>query len=163
MLDLRELGLVAPYSPEGIAQNLNVGSILFRRWLGAWVDFVVLGLCLLLPDQLLGNRTYQATIWMWLAVVVLYFPLAEGTWGRTIGKLVTGTVVVDSHGRPPGFRRAGLRTLLRLIEVNPFLLGGLPAAIAVLASENRQRIGDMAAGTFVIPARELARARAGVA
>ena len=41
--------------------------------------------------------------------------------------------------------------------MNPFLIGGIPAAIAVMASNNRQRLGDMAAQTYVIPKKELGR------
>ena len=52
-----------------------------------------------------------------------------------------------------------MRTLLRLFEVNPLLLGGIPAAIAVLCSKNRQRLGDMLAGTYVIRTKDLAKAR----
>lgn len=33
------------------------------------------------------------------------------------------------------------------------LLGGLPAGIAILASERNQRIGDLVAGTLVVSAR----------
>ena len=39
---------------------------------------------------------------------------------------------------------------MRLLEVNPLLFGGLPAGIAILTSERKQRIGDMLAGTVVV-------------
>jgi uncharacterized RDD family membrane protein YckC len=41
------------------------------------------------------------------------------------------------------------RTLARLVEVNP-LGGGLIAAIAVLATKDHQRLGDLWAGTYVV-------------
>jgi uncharacterized RDD family membrane protein YckC len=40
--------------------------------------------------------------------------------------------------------------LLRILEVNPLLIGALPASIAILSSKRRQRIGDMLAGTVVV-------------
>lgn len=43
-----------------------------------------------------------------------------------------------------------IRGGLRILEVNPLLLGGLPAGIAILSSERKQRIGDMIAGTVVV-------------
>jgi hypothetical protein len=43
-----------------------------------------------------------------------------------------------------------LRTLLRVIEVNPILLGALPAGIMLLVTKRRQRLGDLLAGTVVI-------------
>ena len=71
--------------------------------------------------------------------------------GKGNGFVETESQVVDADGNPPGIGRALLRTVLRVIEVNPFVFGAIPAGIAVLASPNRQRLGDMAAGTFVVP------------
>ena len=45
---------------------------------------------------------------------------------------------------------AMLRTLLRVIEVNPILLGALPAGIVLLVTKRKQRLGDLLAGTVVI-------------
>jgi uncharacterized RDD family membrane protein YckC len=46
-----------------------------------------------------------------------------------------------------------VRTLLRLLEANPLLFGGLPAGVAILLSGRNQRLGDLAAGTMVVSAR----------
>jgi uncharacterized RDD family membrane protein YckC len=140
---------------EAIVKRSSMGSYLFRRWLGAWIDFILLALCLLIPDYLLGNQLYQQTLLIWLAVPILYFPVLEGIWGRSIGKLITGTMVVDSSGNVPGIWKAVLRTVPRIIEVNPLLVGGLIAGIAVAVSENRQRLGDMLAGTYVVRVKDL--------
>jgi len=51
-----------------------------------------------------------------------YYTLMEGAFGLTLGKLATNTRVVDAYGQPPGFRRAFLRSLCRLIPLNPFSL-----------------------------------------
>jgi uncharacterized RDD family membrane protein YckC len=40
--------------------------------------------------------------------------------------------------------------LLRLVEVNPLLVGGLPAGIVAVLSPRKQRLGDMLAGTLVV-------------
>ncbi len=55
-------------------------------------------------------------------VLVVYYTLMEGTFGFTIGKLVTNTRVVDEYGRPPSFRKAFHRSLCRLIPFNAFSL-----------------------------------------
>lgn len=133
-------------------------SILVRRWLGAWIDFVVLLSFLLVPDYVLGNATYRATLAVWIALLVAYFPVMEAVFGRTVGKFVTRTRVVDAAGRRPSIVQAIVRSLFRLIEVNPVLVGGLPAGIAVLASRHKQRLGDMVAGTYVLFERDLRRA-----
>jgi uncharacterized RDD family membrane protein YckC len=149
----------SPLAIESILGRSGIGSYLLLRWLGAWIDFVLVFLCLALPDAALGNALYQQTIWIWLLAPVVYFPVSEGIWGRSLGKLITGTMVVDGAGRAPGILKAGLRTVTRLVEVNPLLLGGLPAGIAVVMSRRRQRLGDMLARTYVVRLKDLAAIR----
>jgi uncharacterized RDD family membrane protein YckC len=153
------IAAIVPATPEKIAQQSPLVSHLLLRWLGAWLDLLVVMFLLAVPDFILGNATYRATIVIWLAAAFLYFPIAESIWGRTVGKLITGMIVVDKDGHPPGFLKAVLRTLLRLIEVNPVLLGGLPAYVVVM-SEKRQRLGDMLARTYVVRVKALANAKA---
>jgi uncharacterized RDD family membrane protein YckC len=134
-------------------------SIVVRRWGGAWIDLIVLGCLPFILSSVLGNLLHELAIALWLLLTILYFPLFEGLTGYSLGKLLTGTKVVDASGNPPGLWRATVRTLLRLFEVNPFIAGGLPAGIAVLLSEKHQRLGDMAAGTFVLREKDLAGLR----
>jgi uncharacterized RDD family membrane protein YckC len=82
-----------------------------------------------------------------------YFFLSEALWSRTPGKYLQGLVVVGADGRPCGWRAALVRTLLRVLEANPLLFGGLPAGLVIIVSERNQRLGDMAAGTLVVSAR----------
>ena len=148
----------SPRTVDNIVRRLDVGSILIRRWLACWIDLIVLAVCLFGPVLLLSSPKIQQWGGMLGAFAVLaYFPVAEGLWGRTVGKLVAGLVVVDARGRPPGLLRAAGRTVTRLVEVNPFLLGGVPAGVIVLMNKRRRRLGDMLAGTYVIPKSELAQ------
>jgi uncharacterized RDD family membrane protein YckC len=82
-----------------------------------------------------------------------YFFLFEALWSRTPGKYFQGLVVVGADGSPCGWRAALVRTLLRVLEANPLLLGGLPAGVTILVSKRNQRLGDLAAGTVVTSAR----------
>lgn len=82
-----------------------------------------------------------------------YFFLFEALWSRTPGKYFQGLVVVGADGRRCGWSAALVRTLLRVLEANPLLFGGVPAGVAVLASKRNQRLGDLAAGTLVVSAR----------
>lgn len=84
---------------------------------------------------------------------LVYFFLFEALWSRTPGKYLQGLAVVGADGLRCGWRAALVRTLLRLVEANPLLFGGLPAGVVILASERNQRIGDLAAGTLVVSAR----------
>jgi uncharacterized RDD family membrane protein YckC len=150
---------------QRLAATLDTSDVLLRRWAGCWIDFIaiaVLNGLALAPTIAFSGMPGVVTVIIFSVVTLGYFPLTEGVWGRSMGKLITGTIVVDAAGRPPGLFRVVVRTLMRLVEVNPFLLGGLPAGISVAATKHRQRIGDLAAGTYVVPLRALEAARRGV-
>ena len=79
-----------------------------------------------------------------------YFFVFEALWSRTPGKYLFGLRVCQLDGSRCTLRSAMLRTLLRVIEVNPLLFGALPAGIVLLITERKQRLGDILAGTVVI-------------
>lgn len=82
-----------------------------------------------------------------------YFFLFEALWSRTPGKYLQGLVVVGADGGRCGWRAALVRTLLRVVEANPLLFGGIPAGVSILVSKRNQRLGDFAAGTLVVSAK----------
>jgi uncharacterized RDD family membrane protein YckC len=143
-----------PIPAAAIAATYDA-SIIARRWLGAWIDFIVLLSFLLVPDYVLGNATYRATLAVWLGLLLAYFPVMEVLFGKTVGKFVTRIRVVNATGGRPSVMQALLRTVFRLLEVNPLLAGGIPAGVAAYASRGRQRIGDMVADTYVLFDRDL--------
>jgi uncharacterized RDD family membrane protein YckC len=62
-----------------------------------------------------------------LVIHFSYYTLFESSGGRTIGKLITGTRVVDKHGRNPGVKAVFLRTISRYVPFNAFsFLGSEP-------------------------------------
>lgn len=81
-----------------------------------------------------------------------YFVLLEAVWSRTLGKFFQGLVVRKLDGSRCDWKAALIRSSLRIVEVNPLLLGGLPAGLVIIASERKQRIGDLLAGTLVVSA-----------
>jgi uncharacterized RDD family membrane protein YckC len=139
---------------QQLAERSEFGELLARRFCGTCIDYILLFLFLVLAEAGLGKELYQATVWVWVGILPLYFLVTEGLWGRSVGKLIMGTVVVDKAGRPPGIIKAAARTVLRIVEVNPFLIC-LPAIIAYTASKRRQRLGDMFARTYVLRAADL--------
>lgn len=141
--------------PLVVIRRTEPASILLRRWWSTIVDYVAAALALVAAVSITPTQWQSGAVIAWICLVLLYFPLTEGLYGRSLGKLAAGLIVVGRDGRPPGLGRAALRTLLRLFEVNPLLLGGIPAAIAVGLSANRQRLGDMIADTYVVPFKEL--------
>lgn len=149
---------IRPSLPAASIASGYDASIVVRRWLGAWIDFIVLLSFLIVPDYVLGNATYQSTLAVWIGLLAAYFPASEALFGRTLGKFVTRTRVVNASGQRPSLGQVVIRTLFRLIEVNPLLAGGIPAGIAVVASRHKQRLGDMVAGTYVLRERDLRHA-----
>jgi uncharacterized RDD family membrane protein YckC len=149
-----EFTLTANSTPESICSGYDF-SIVALRWAGALIDLVVIAAIFLLPDLLLGNERYQLFLPLWSFIAAAYFPVTEGLTGRSLGKFITRIIVVDEHGRKPGLWKAILRTLTRLVEVNPFLFGAIPAGVTVLVSKKKQRLGDMLAHTYVLKRKDL--------
>jgi uncharacterized RDD family membrane protein YckC len=82
----------------------------------------------------------------------LYFALLPGLTGWTLGKLLLGLRVVDANGQRAGIGRNAIRWIVFIVDA--FILF-LPGLIAALTSKGHRRIGDMAAGTFVVDHRAL--------
>lgn len=134
-------------------------NIIISRWVAAWIDLIVLFLFILIPNLTLGDKIYHNTSDIWVTIACLYFPICEGYFGLTIGKLVTKIRVVDNDLKSPGFLKAIIRTVFRIVEVNPILLGGIPAGIIVYNSKQRQRLGDKFAQTYVLRINDIQEAK----
>jgi uncharacterized RDD family membrane protein YckC len=87
---------------------------------------------------------------LFFLVYLAYFVVLEAVWSRTVGKFFQGLVVRKLDGSRCDWNAALIRGALRIIEVNPLLLGGLPAGLVIVSSARHQRIGDLLAGTVVV-------------
>jgi uncharacterized RDD family membrane protein YckC len=83
-------------------------------------------------------------------IYFVYFIVLEALWSRTLGKYFQGLIVRKLNGRRCDWRAAIIRGGLRIIEVNPLLLGGIPAGLVIISTSRKQRIGDILAGTVVV-------------
>lgn len=104
------------------------------------------------PFQALGKELIWimagfALMTFWWFFLFVAFSFTEGKWGLTPGKWILGIRVVGLNLEPRGVLWALLRNLLMIFDsFFNYLLG-----IGLIAfTENRQRIGDLAAGTIVI-------------
>jgi uncharacterized CHY-type Zn-finger protein len=79
-----------------------------------------------------------------------YYIVLEALWSRTLGKYFQGLAVRKLNGRACDWTAATIRGILRVIEVNPLLLGGLPAGLVIISTDKKQRMGDILAGTVVV-------------
>ena len=138
--------------PPGFAEEVHVTG---RRILAIIVDSLLIGL-LTSPFTLFGTNsdgsmsTYQTVsqTLTYLVAFLLYFTLLEGYLGQTVGKMLLGIKVIrEDNGEVPGLGTAALRTVMRIVDG---LFGYLVGFIAVMASDKRQRLGDMAAHTLVV-------------
>lgn len=80
-----------------------------------------------------------------------YYLIFESLFSTTPAKYTTGLTVRDFNGGRCTFLQTLIRTLFRIVEVNPIILGGIPAAASILWSRDKQRFGDKVARTVVVP------------
>lgn len=115
-------------SPEAVGEP----AAKVRRFFNWLIDKAVIwGLLVLVValytvfvDDTLASWMETAPWWGDYAVTGLlilgYYTVMEGLFGVTIGKLITGTRVVDEAGLPVSFPRALLRSLCRIIPFEIF-------------------------------------------
>jgi uncharacterized RDD family membrane protein YckC len=85
---------------------------------------------------------------LFLAGMVVYFVVLEGTTGATVGKWLLKIRVVDTNGDTPGVRRAAVRNLLRVVDALPTF--NILGVVLILTSLERARFGDRIAKTRVV-------------
>ncbi|MDE0802303.1 MAG: RDD family protein, partial [Acidimicrobiales bacterium] len=84
----------------------------------------------------------------------VFFVVVQGITGGSPGKLLTGLRVVDEHGKRAGVGRSLGRTLLWVVDAAPWFLP-LVGLITGLTSTGHRRVGDMAAGTYVVSRKDV--------
>ena len=141
-------------------QHKDLGRIGFKRlerywaliidnifsWLMTFVVAVVLNENVKLPT----NNLFVAILGFCVfGIHFAYFFLFECAFSTTPGKLLFSLRVQQVDGTKCTPRAALIRALTRLLEVNVFLFGGLPAAIFIRTSKRNQRWGDQLASTIV--------------
>lgn len=139
-----------PYEPgrERPLPGISPVGSMAPRYIAAFVDnllaFVVAGVAAKsLPQQWVVAQTITAV----LGYFGYYF-VTEALTSMTPGKYFTGVKVYAFDGGRCTLRQVLIRTLFRVIEVNPFGTA-IISAISIVATRDRQRLGDMVAGTVV--------------
>ena len=141
---------------EAVALDLPAAS-LGSRMASGLIDVVVTMAALLVAVLLLGplagmtDAAVAAALVVLVTVVVfvLYPATMESlTRGRSLGKLALGLRTVRDDAGPISFQHAFVRALVGFVEI--YLLSGMPAFFSALLSSRGKRLGDHAAGTYVI-------------
>ena len=87
-----------------------------------------------------------------LLIALLYAGVIQGLTGRTVGKLHLRDPGHAEDGSPPGIGRGVLRWVLLIVDDFPYFIPMLTGFIVAMTNDRRQRVGDLAAGTFVVRA-----------
>jgi len=120
----------------------SISMIAFGRWNRMLIPFLernreILGVVIL---SVIG--VYILKLWV------------ESRCGITPGKWLVGIRTIRTTLRPAGFPRTLVRDALIWCDI-PMLLTPLPAAISMIFSDQRQRLGDRVADTIVIRANSI--------
>lgn len=127
-----------------------VGEASKERFIAAFIDNLI-GFALMMAVAILIPERFPIIKFIfYILIYFAYFIVFEALWSRTLGKYFQGLIVRKLDGSDCDWKAAVIRGALRLIEVNPVLLGGLPAGIIVISSSRKQRLGDILAGTLVV-------------
>ncbi|MGH2946945.1 MAG: RDD family protein [Solirubrobacteraceae bacterium] len=122
-----------------IASLLTVGS--FVLW-----SFLASALPASLRRPLEGLLLLSTALIGWA-----YFVVLEWLWnGQTVGKRLAGLRVITADGSPASFTAVLVRNLVRLADFLPAFYG--LGVLVMILSPKSQRLGDLAAGTFVVRA-----------
>jgi uncharacterized RDD family membrane protein YckC len=121
-----------------VASLIAFTANVILQWAGAFSQasfYVVAGLALIVT----------------LVVIWAYFIVLEWLWnGQTIGKRAYRLRVINEDGSPAQFTAVLIRNLLRLVDFLPALYG--IGVLVIILSPKSQRLGDLAAGTYVVRA-----------
>ncbi|XBB65244.1 RDD family protein [Nocardioides sp. WV_118_6] len=142
---------------EGVALDLPAASLGLRMASGlidvvvTLVAFVAAYLLLVIAAALTRDEAaigFAVVLTSVLVFLALPTALETFTRGRTIGKLALGLRTVRDDGGPISFQHALVRSLIAFVEIYAF--SGVPAFFSIMLSTRGKRLGDYAAGTYVV-------------
>lgn len=143
-------------TPQGVVLDLEAAGV-GHRGLARFVDTAIVAFVLVCIIQLLqvtdilGGTTLSFIVQVvGTFLVFFWYPVIAETYfrGRTIGKAAVGLRVVTLEAGPIGFREAFIRSLFQLVDL--VMTFGSLALLCGMFTKRSQRLGDLAAGTFVI-------------
>lgn len=133
--------------PAGLAVRIGSGLV----DVVATVILLVVGAFTVVLGAAGSSGAVQTIAFIGLTVTVfLVFPTTMETLtrGRTLGKLLFGLRTVREDAGPISFQHALVRSMIGYVEI--YALTGVPAFFSMLLSAKGKRLGDYAAGTYVV-------------
>src|ERR1035437_1120754 len=162
-LNPEELSIATPELVDIEFPLAGIGS----RFVALLIDYLIwfagfIALALVSSSFLPGIRAFTKVSEQWAAAIVIfsffllnwgYFTLFEAFWnGRSPGKRIARIRVIQRSGRGIGLFESIARNLIRYVDQFPFFYA--VGVIAIFATRQHQRLGDLAAGTLVVRDRE---------
>ncbi|MGZ3867089.1 MAG: RDD family protein [Bacteroidia bacterium] len=143
--------VVIDYQPAGLGNRILAGLLdMLFKW-----AYLITMIILLFTTKAFdsGSTTGTVILIIVLAIPYLFYDLLFEIFaqGQSLGKKIIKIKVVKLDGTQPSIGSFLLRWLIRFFEID--LIYGMIAIVSIAASKNRQRLGDMAAGTTVIVVR----------
>ncbi len=153
-------------TPELVAIEMPLAGV-GSRFVALLIDTLIWGAGLLVVGLILwafqpalkafSGLSYQWAVALFTLTIFLlnwgYFTLFEAFGhGRTPGKRIARIRVIQKSGRPIGIFESMARNFIRYVDQIPFFYA--IGVIAVFATKQHQRLGDLAAGTLVVLDRE---------
>ena len=141
---------------EAVALDLPPAGLAIRMVSGL-IDVVVTLVVLLVVALVLSTATLpadealrQVALISTTVLVFVVFPTTVETLtrGKSLGKLVVGLRTVRDDAGPISFQQAFIRSLVGFVEIYAF--SGVPAFFSAMLSQRGKRLGDYAAGTYVV-------------
>jgi len=127
-----------------------IGDASKARLIAVFIDHLIAFALTMLVLAFVPESLPMVKAVFFFLIYLVYFVVMEALFSRTLGKLFQGLVVRKLDGSRCDWKAALIRSALRIVEVNPLLLGGLPAGLVIISSKRKQRIGDILAGTLVV-------------
>jgi len=143
-------------TPQGVVLDLETAGV-GHRGMARFVDTAVLfaalaiwNLLIGLLGRVIGETAAYVTQLISSFLLIFGYPVVAETYfrGRTIGKAAVGLRVVTLEAGPIGFREAFVRSLFQLVDL--MISFGSVALVTGMVTSRSQRLGDLAAGTYVI-------------
>lgn len=140
-------GILGQDSSGHTVYPLDIASP-FKRLYAFGIDVLLLYCLIIFTKQIFGSSVWSPEAAPQdIAILLAYFIIPTGLFGRTTGKWVAGLRVVDTEGRVPGVAVAIPREMVgRWVSILAFTLG----LAWIVFDKRRQGWHDKIAGTLVI-------------
>jgi len=112
------------------------------RFIGSLIDLLLLGIMLYLLIQIIPENSIIESLLV-PSVLLLYYWLLESKWGITIGKLITGSKLVDENYQTPSGTKVLWRTICRLIPSPWWLNRPAHDQVSKTFVVNRKRLNEI--------------------